>query len=169
MVVATALPITSLQALSGSFNRSLLATNKSPRTVEVYTSSLASFTAFMVAYGMPTSISHVRREHVEAFIAEQVARHRPATAMTRYASLRAFFKWATEEGEIKETPMVRMKPPAVPVEPVSVLADDDLHRLLKACEGPECEARRDTTIIHGAHRRIPDPSLRLASLAGESA
>jgi hypothetical protein len=36
---------------------------------------------------MPTDIGAIRREHVEAFIADQVARRRPNTARNRYLAL----------------------------------------------------------------------------------
>ena len=51
--------------------------------------------------------------HVEAFIADQLTRWKPATAANRYGGLRAFFKWAVEEGEISKNPMARMRPPQV--------------------------------------------------------
>lgn len=43
--------------------------------------------------------------------------------------------------------MVRMKPPHVPEEPVPVLGDDELRRMLAACEGKGFEERRDMAIV----------------------
>jgi hypothetical protein len=40
-----------------------------------------------------------------------------------------------------------MKPPIVPEQPVPVVPEDGLRRLLKACEGKDFEARRDTALI----------------------
>ncbi|HEV2759325.1 MAG TPA: tyrosine-type recombinase/integrase [Acidimicrobiales bacterium] len=57
--------------------------------------------------------------------------------------------------------MARMKPPHVPDEPVPVLGDDDLRRLLAACEGKGFEERRDMAIV----RLFLDSGMRLAELA----
>ena len=54
-----------------------------------------------------------------------------------------------------------MKPPHVPDEPVPVLGDDDLRRLLAACEGKGFEERRDMAIV----RLFLDSGMRLAELA----
>jgi integrase len=54
-----------------------------------------------------------------------------------------------------------MKPPHVPDEPVPVLGDDELRRLLAACEGKGFEERRDMAIV----RLFLDSGMRLAELA----
>jgi site-specific recombinase XerD len=43
--------------------------------------------------------------------------------------------------------MAKMKPPIVPEQPVPVILEDGLRRLLKTCEGKDFEARRDTALI----------------------
>ena len=43
--------------------------------------------------------------------------------------------------------METISPPAVPEQPVPVLDDDTLTRLLKACAGNTFENRRDTAIV----------------------
>jgi site-specific recombinase XerD len=96
---------------------------------------------------MPTAAEKVNREHLEAFTADQLARFKPATASQRYRALAQFFKWLTEEGEIRDNPFTRMKPPAVPESPVPVISDADLKKLLDACEGTGFEQRRDAALI----------------------
>jgi site-specific recombinase XerD len=151
-----------LAVLSASFERTLLAENKSPRTVETYGEALRLFGAFLRERGMPTSVPHVKREHVEAFITDLLARWKPATASNRYRALHAFFKWCLAEGELKASPMANTKPPQVPEAPPAVLSDDDLRRLLRACEGKDLEARRDTAIV----RLLLDTGMRRAEIAG---
>ena len=73
----------------------------------------------------------------------------------------ASFAYLVEDGEITASPMARMKPPHVPDEPVPVLGDDELRRLLAACEGKGFEKRRDMAIV----RLFLDSGLRLAELA----
>jgi integrase/recombinase XerC len=45
------------------------------------------------------------------------------------------------------SPMARMRPPIVPDQPVPVVPEDGLRRLLGACVGKDFEARRDTAIV----------------------
>jgi hypothetical protein len=63
---------------------------------------------------MPTAVASIRREHVEAFIAAELARTAPASAATRYRWLQQLFKWLDDEGEISGSPMVKMGPPIIP-------------------------------------------------------
>jgi site-specific recombinase XerD len=136
-----------LRTLAPSFKRTLHAENKSPRTIKIYTTAVARFMDFLVRAGMPTAAEHVHREHVEAFVAALVETRAPNTAATYYRALRRFFSWLVEEGEITDSPMRHMKPPEVPQVPVPVLSEDELKRLLRACEGREFPERRDLAII----------------------
>jgi site-specific recombinase XerD len=152
-----------LRSFFESFRRSLLAENKAPRTIRTYLEALGLFGEFLASQGMPTDIEGIHREHVEAFIADLLNRgQRPATAANRYRSLQAFFRWAADEGEIKDSPMRNMKPPHVPDEPPAVLAEDQLRKLLRHCEGKEFEDRRDNAII----RILIDTGMRRAEIAG---
>ena len=151
-----------LQDLIPSFERSLRARNRSPRTIRSYVDSARLFAAFLVDSGMPTTAAAVRREHVEAFIEQQLTLRTPSTAASRYRYLQQFFRWLEEEGEIPVSPMARMKPPTVPEAPVPVLDDDDLRRLLAACDGTGYEQRRDAAIV----RLFLDTGVRLAELTG---
>src|SRR5215472_1195894 len=130
--------------LARSFERSLLATNRSPRTIQSYLEAVRLLGEYLTAQGMPTSCGAIRREHVESFMSELLAQHKTATAANRYRSLQAFFKWLTEENEIDASPLARMSPPHVPEEPPAGLTEDDIRRLLKACDGREFEDYRDT-------------------------
>lgn len=87
-----------------SFERYLRATNKAPKTIKSWTDTLRRFRDFLTDNGMPTDIRRLTREHVETHIAVQIERFRPKTAQIRYGDLQQFFKWATEEREIKVSP-----------------------------------------------------------------
>lgn len=58
---------------------------------------------------MPRAVAAIHREHVEAFVEDQLARLKPASAANRYRSLQQFFRWLVDEGEIKESPMARVR------------------------------------------------------------
>ncbi len=144
-----------------SFGRHLRAENLSPRTQETYTEAVRQFARFVAAQGMPQEVANIRREHVEAFIADLLERWKPATASNRYRGLQTFFKWLAEEGEVKESPMARMKPPKVPLDPPDVLREDQLRSLLSTCDkGQSAEDRRDAAII----RVFIDTGARLSEI-----
>src|SRR5215210_377591 len=94
-----------IAVLTPSFARSLRAEGKSPKTIRAYTDAVALLDRFLSDLGMPTGIAAITREHLQMFSIDQRTRWRPATALNRHASLRAFFRWAVEEGEIVESPM----------------------------------------------------------------
>jgi len=144
-----------------SFRRALRAKNLSDRTVQTYCESVEKFAEFLHDKGMPTTLDGIRREHVESFIENLLQRFKPTTALNRFGGLRAYFKWAVEEGEMKESPMARMTPPRVPEQPPPVLTESDIHRLFKVCSGTSFDARRDNAII----RLLLDTGVRRAELA----
>lgn len=159
--VATAALI-DIPALLPSWQRSLRAARRSPRTVQSYSESAAQLADFLVRRGMPTAVDSITREHVESFIEDLDARFRPATVGVRFRSLQQFFKWALEEGETQRNPMERMRPPAIAEDPPAVLSDAELRALVKACEGSGLEERRDTAIV----RTFIDTGARLGEVAG---
>jgi site-specific recombinase XerC len=73
-----------------------------------------------------------------------------------------FYAWLEDEGEIAADPMAKMKPPAIPEQPVPVLPDEALRRLFAACAGKDFEARRDTAMI----MLLLDSGARRAELVG---
>ncbi|MEW6058753.1 MAG: phage integrase N-terminal SAM-like domain-containing protein [Actinomycetota bacterium] len=110
-----------IEAIGASFRRSLMAENKSARTIKTYSEALRLFTEHLRRNGMPTAVASITREHIETFITDQLGRHKPSTACVRHRSLQAFWKCCVEEGEVRESPMAKMMPPKVPEEPVPVI------------------------------------------------
>jgi site-specific recombinase XerD len=157
----TAASVGSVRRLARSWERSLRATNRSPKTQATYKEATDQLAKFLEANGMPTEVASIRREHVEAFIEDILGRRSPATAANRYRALSRFFKFLEEEGEVSASPMARMSPPSLPETPIPVLDDDQLRRLLKACSGTTFEDRRDAAAL----RLFLDCGLRLSELA----
>jgi site-specific recombinase XerD len=151
-----------LASSAASYARYLRAANVAPATMKTYAEAVRTLDAFLREQGMPTDVTVISREHVEAFITDQLARWRPATAANRYRGLQRFFAWLVEEREIKASPMARMKPPQVPEDPPAVLSEDELKRLLATCErGSRFEDRRDAALI----RVFIDTGARRAEVA----
>lgn len=149
-----------LPDLGRSFERHLRAENKSDRTVETYLEAVRLLEAFLTVRGL--GVADAGRADIEAFLADLLARWKPATAANRYRSLKVFYAWLEEEGEISSNPMAKMKPPAIPEQPIPILPDDALRRLFAACAGKDFEARRDTAII----MLLLDSGARRAELVG---
>jgi site-specific recombinase XerD len=156
------LPRGHLLVLNRSFRRTLEAENKSPRTIEAYTDAVRLLATYCQAHRSPLLATELRREHIQAFIAEQLARWKPATAHNRYRGLHAFFKWAVAEGDLEINPMERMKPPQLSEQPVEVVGSEQVARLLKTCEGRDFTSRRDTAVI----LLLVDTGMRRAECAG---
>jgi site-specific recombinase XerD len=146
--------------LPASFERHLRAENKAARTVKTYLEAVLQLDSFLDARGL--DLAAATREDVEAYLADLLARWKPATAANRYRALRVFYAWLEEEGEIPADPMARMKPPRVPEQPAPVLTEELLRRLLATCAGRDFEARRDRALI----LLLLDTGGRLAEVAG---
>ncbi|CAN5619544.1 site-specific tyrosine recombinase XerD [soil metagenome] len=144
-----------------SFARHLRAANLTPATQRTYLASLDRLARFLEASGMPTDVAAIRREHLEAFMEDQLARWKPATAANRYSGIRPLFTWLLEEGEIKASPMERMRKPKLPEHAPPIPSDADVERLLNACAGQSFADRRDAAIL----RTFLATGARLSELA----
>lgn len=160
----TALDPGHVRSLADSFRLSLEASNKSPRTIGVYTEAARLLADHLERAGMPTTVANIRREHVESFVVDQLRSRSAGTASVRYRALQQFFRWSAEEGEIQSSPMANMKPPKVGEAPPPVLRPEQLASLLKACEGTRFEDRRDMAMV----RLFLDTGMRRAELASLS-
>lgn len=137
-----------LEALVTSWHRQLRAQRMSPRTLLTYGGAVRQLGAFLAAEGRPTTATTIRREDVEAFIEDQLARRKPATAHNRYRGLQSFFRWLVDEGELAESPMARMKPPRLPEAPPHVLRETELEAIIASAEADKTfTGRLDEAII----------------------
>lgn len=151
------------------FKDHLEGTNHAPRTLTTYGIAVEQLGHFLRAEGYPTDPTKVKREHLSAWMlhlqrpAEAGGRGLSAqTALQRHQSVRQFFKFLEESGDIKESPMTKLKPPRVPEKLVPVIPDDDLRKLMKAVSGTDFESRRDKAIIS----LFIDTGMRVSEMAG---
>ena len=151
-----------LNILRDSFELSLRAENKAPRTIETYTVTVDRFAAWLPT-GPSSDAGGITREDIRRWVeAMQTKGSSPATVSLRYRALAQFWKWAAREGEVPVNPMADMTAPMVPLKPVPVLSDEDLAALLKACAGRDFPAVRDTAVV----RLLLDTGIRRAELVG---
>ena len=154
------LPRGHLLVLNRSVRHTLQAENKSPRTIEAYTDPVRLLATYCQAHGHTILAGELRCEYIQEFIADQLARWKPATAHNRYRGLHAFFRWAVAEGDLQSSPMDGMRPPQLPEQSVEVVRAEHLTRLLRTCEGRDFPSRRDTAII----LLLVDTGMRRASV-----
>jgi site-specific recombinase XerD len=151
-----------LRTLSKSFQRHLLATNRSARTVQTYLCALDALTLYLEAEELPTEVRSIRRAHLESFVADRLFKVKAATVSVQFRALQQFWRWAVTEEEATSSPMTKMRPPIVPEEPPAILAPDQIRRLLRACDGPGFLTRRDLAVV----RLLLDTGMRRGELAG---
>lgn len=154
-------PGVNITTLADSFALHLRAGNRSPRTERSYLEALRLFAAYLRERGMPLDVTAITGEHIREWMAYLLEHWRPATAANRYRSLQQFFRWAVDEGEIRESPMSHMRPPHVADEPPPILTDAQLTALLGTCKGDGFDNRRD----HALLRLLVDSGARLHEIA----
>jgi site-specific recombinase XerD len=146
-----------------SFERSLRADGGSPLTRRMYREAGDQAHAYFAERGLPTDPQQIEKSHVQEWLIylREERMVKPATLSARFSALRRFFTWLEEEGEIAQSPMLRMRGPKVEVTPPQVLTDDEQRRLLDACRGSDFEDRRDAAIL----RLMLDTGLRRGEVA----
>jgi site-specific recombinase XerD len=162
MATRLSAPVDELATLLPDWRRHLRAVNRAPATIASYLTVGAAFSDYLLARGMPTAVGSLTREHVEHYIADLADRVSAPTVAKHYRSLQQLFRWLESEGEITRSPFERMRPPAVPEQPVAGLTDDELRRLIAAAVGPTFEQRRDTALL----RFLVDTGSRAAEVVG---
>jgi site-specific recombinase XerD len=145
-----------------SFVRSLRASNRAEPTIEAYSQGVRQLATYLKAQGRLAAPTEVTRGDVQGFLGDLLSRHRPATALTRYKAIRAFYGWLEAEGELERSPMLGVKPPQVPENPPPVLSERDVTKLLAVCQGRSFMDRRDAAII----RFLIDTGCRRGEVAG---
>jgi hypothetical protein len=78
-----------LSRLVDSWELSLRAGNEAPRTLETYLDSAYQLVGFLDAAGMPSAAAAIRREHVEALLADLAVKRKPSTVSVRFRAAAA--------------------------------------------------------------------------------
>lgn len=152
-----------LDDLLASWERDLRAADKSPETIKVYRRSVTQFSDWLSGQGRPSTSAELTKFLLGGFIAHLADLGRePATLLIRFKSLHRFCRWAVTEEVLERDPMAGMQAPEAKPKPVPLLPDEDVAKLLKACEGTSFEDRRDLAIV----RVLFDTGVRLSECAG---
>ena len=136
--------------------------HRAERTISTYLNALRRLDEFLADRGMPRELRAIRREHLEAWIADMLERNQAGTVSIAFRSVRPFFRWLVDEDEIDRSPMDKMKTPTPPMNPPAVLKDDEIAKLLAVCKGADFISRRDLAILS----LMLDTGIRRGELAG---
>lgn len=159
-IVPPAGPLTG--PLLTDWSQHLRAENKAPSTIRTYLASVQALEADLRANDLSVEINDVNKRVLEGFFARMVEGKAAASYVAKhFRQLQQYFKWLAAEQEIPQSPMLGMKPPAVPEQPVPVITEVELDKLLSACKGPTFENRRDYAIL----RFFIDTGVRSSELA----
>jgi integrase/recombinase XerD len=127
------MPHPDLAELAESWLVHLRAERKSPSTLRIYRAGVKAYLAWCADNGQPAILD---RNLLAAFTADLLDQGaEPATAQARHLAVRRFARWLHAEGELAEDPLAGMRPPKLDSKVIPVLSDDELRRLVKACEG----------------------------------
>jgi site-specific recombinase XerD len=141
--MATNLP--DLAALLPSWELALKAERKAPRTIKIYADGVKKFLRWCAENGQPAELT---RTSAQAFLADLMDAGMEAnTAKSRDLALKRYAAWLVDEGELSSNPLIGLKPPKGDQKVVHALTDDELKRLLKACQGKSMQDRRDEAIV----------------------
>ena len=134
--------------LRRSFIRHLAADRRTPATRRAYTAAIVQLEAFLVERGLPTTVTELTADHLEAFIVSLYERGmRSTTILARHHALSRFFGWLVAENELAASPMASIRAPAARLPEPQVVTGEEIAALLAACDGDTFEDLRDRAII----------------------
>jgi integrase/recombinase XerD len=149
-----------LAALLPSWQLALKAERKSPGTIRTYTDGVTKFLRWCNNNGHTPRLD---RTLVQSFLADLLdAGHEGNTAKSRDLALKRFTAWLVNEGELNANPLTGLKPPKADTKVVNALTDDQLKRIIKACQGKTLQDRRDEAIV----RLMLETGMRAAEVLG---
>ncbi|MCX4094821.1 tyrosine-type recombinase/integrase [Nocardia sp. alder85J] len=134
-----------LAALLPSWELALRAERKSGQTVKSYGDGVRAFLRWCTDNDQ---VPVLDRAAVNAFVAAVLDSGLEAsTARSRQLALRRFSAWLVEEDELDQDLLLGLKPPKLDDKVVQSLTDDEIRRLIKACQGKDFRDRRDEAVI----------------------
>jgi site-specific recombinase XerD len=147
--------------LLASFQLSLDAEGKSPKTVENYSRAVLALARWLRDHGKADDVTAVRPDDVRGWLVGLKGQVSPSTEYRNYSGCRQFFAWCVREDELDVSPMVNVRPPKVPEPRTEMLTAEQMKALLADCAGKDFVARRDTAIV----LLLADTGMRRAELA----
>jgi site-specific recombinase XerD len=147
-----------LSALVDSWRLAMQADRLAPATIDSYVRGVRYYLAWCAEKGENSPFSKPTLQRWITHLLDGGAE--PATARIRAQAVRRFAAWLTAEAEIDTDPFLGMRPPRLDTKVVSVLDEDQLRLMLKACAGRGLHDRRDEAML----RLLTETGMRAGEL-----
>lgn len=138
-------PLLDLASLLPSWQLAMRAERKSPRTITSYSEGVQGFLRWCADTGTTAELTKATVVGFTASLLEGGAE--PATARSRHMAVKRFTAWLVDEGELDTDPLLGLKPPRLDSKVTEALTDEQVKRLIKACQGKTMIDRRDEAIV----------------------
>lgn len=136
-------PLLDLDEMLASWLRILRAERKSPHTLRMYRISVESFLRFCDEQQLPRALT---KATVISYLAAQVDRQ-PSTVRLRLTVLKLFARWLAAEEGFDADPIVAIRAPKLDQRAVPDLSENEVRRMVKACNGAHLRDRRDKAML----------------------
>lgn len=137
-----------------SFRRWMDANLRATKTMQGYLLATRHFHHFLVTHALPTQLKQIRQQQIEMWLVSLRSSPSASGQPLRISSinnyqggLKAFFTWCVEEELVDRSPMARIRKGREDKTPPEILREEDVKKLLKACEGKGFTARRDMALM----------------------
>jgi integrase/recombinase XerD len=132
-----------LDSLLASWLRELRGQRKSEHTWRSYSAAVQSFLAFCAEHDMPAELT---KTNVLGWLGAQGA-NQTSTVRLRLTAIKLFARWLAEAEGFDADPILAVKAPKMDQPSVPDLSENELGRMLKACDGAELRDRRDKAML----------------------
>jgi integrase/recombinase XerD len=145
-----------LAELEASWQVALRGQRKSGHTRRMYGTSVNSFLAFCTEQAIPAQLT---KANVLAWLAS-LDGNEASTVRLRLTALKLFARWLAAEEGFDADPILAVKAPRPDQRAVPDLSENEVLRLLAACEGPALRDKRDKAMV----MLLAETGLRAAEL-----
>jgi integrase/recombinase XerD len=132
-----------LSSLLASWLRELRGQRKSEHTWRSYQAAVQSFLAFCAEHDVPAGLT---KTNVIGWLGAQGA-NQTSTVRLRLTAVKLFARWLAEAEGFDPDPILAVKAPKMDQPSVPDLSENELRRLLKACDGAELRDKRDKAML----------------------
>jgi len=168
---------TRLSTLAAGYQLYARSEGRSPRTIQIVTSSIASLESFLHSQGVPPNAATIGPAEMRAFILylqekRCYSQHPYAPPQTRrlsahtvncyMRSIRAFWSWLLREGIVDQSLFDVVKVPKAPLKLMPTFSNSQIRAFLDAIDTRTPEGFRDYAII----RTLLDTGVRVSELTG---
>jgi integrase/recombinase XerD len=116
-------------------------------TLTFYAKKLSLFFSFceaqQVRYISQIDVEHLRR----FFVWLEETGHNKGGRHAYFRTLRTFFRWLEQEIDGFKSPLARLKPPKLDIEPVQGITSSEVTALIATCESDSFADRRDKALL----------------------